>query len=413
VAEPVRIVIAGGGLAGAKAAAALRAEGYDGGVVLIGSEPEPPYERPPLSKGYLAGESPREEARVHDEGFYAEHGVELRVSTRVESIDPAGRIVTTGHGDEIPWDRLLLATGAASRRLPLPGVELDGVHHLRTLAEADSLKDDLGPGRRLAIVGGGWIGAEVAATARGLGAEVVLFERDPVMLGAVLGDELGALFEEMHREHGVTVRTEARVAGLAGAGRVEAVELDGGERVACDLALIAVGAVPRDELAAAAGVASDGGVLVDERLESSVPGIYAAGDVARALRPSSGRQVRVEHWANAIEQGERAARTMLGGPAGDEPLPYFFSDQYDLGMEYTGDATGSDELVIRGDREARELIAFWLREGRVIAGMNVNVWDVADEIAALIRARAPVDRDRLGDPGVALAALAPESAGSG
>jgi 3-phenylpropionate/trans-cinnamate dioxygenase ferredoxin reductase subunit len=413
VSESPSIVIAGGGLAAAKAAAALRAEGHDGPILLLAGEAELPYERPPLSKGYLAGEAAREEARVHPEDFYEENGIDLRLGTRVASIDPARGAVATAAGEEIAFDRLLLATGAAPRRLPLPGAELEGVHYLRELADADVLRREITPGRRLAIVGGGWIGAEVAASARGLGAEVDVLERGAVMLEAVLGDELGSLFESMHLEHGVRVHTGAAVEALEGSGRVERVVLAGGEKVDCDLALIAVGAVPADELAVVAGLEVSGGVVVDERLESSAPGVFAAGDVASALRPSTGKHVRVEHWANAIEQGERAARTMLGMAPGEEPLPYFFTDQYDLGMEYTGDSADADELVVRGDREARELIAFWLRDGRVVAGMNVNVWDVADQIGSLIRSGATVDRDRLADPDVALTELVPQPAGSG
>lgn len=406
------IVIAGGGLAAASAAEALREEGHEGPIVLIAAEPELPYERPPLSKGYLAGETAREATLVHEAGFYLDAGIELRTGSAVASIDLDASRVTLADGSAVPFHRLLLATGATSRRIPLPGGDLEGVHHLRTIEEADALRAALGDGRRLAIVGGGWIGAEVAATARGLGAEVDLFERDAVMLGAVLGEELGGLFEGLHRERGVRVRTGARVEGLVGGSRVEGVRLAGGEVVGCDAVLIAVGAVPADEIAAAAGLEVSGGVLVDERLQSSAPAVFAAGDVANALRPS-GRRARVEHWANAIEQGKLAARTMLGKPAGKEALPYFFSDQYDLGMEYTGDAAGADELIVRGDRERRELIAFWLREGRVLAGMNVNVWDVADEIGALVRSGAEVDRRGLADPEVPLAELTKASAQAG
>jgi 3-phenylpropionate/trans-cinnamate dioxygenase ferredoxin reductase subunit len=413
VSEPGAIVIAGAGLAGAKAAAGLREEGFDGRIVLIGEERELPYERPPLSKGYLAGASPREEASVHPEDFYETNGIELRTGARVAAIDSAASSVALEDGGSVAYDRLLIATGAVPRRLPLPGIELGGVRYLRSLADADALREELSEGRRLAIVGGGWIGAEVAATARGRGAEVTVVERDAVMLGSVLGERLGGLFEGMHRDHGVSVRTGAAVEALEGEGRVEAVRLTGGERVDCDVALIAVGAVPADGIAAAAGLDVAGGVVVDERLEASVPGIFAAGDVASARRSSSGRHVRVEHWANAIEQGTRAARTMLGNEPGEEALPYFFSDQYDLGMEYTGDAAGADELVIRGDEEARELIAFWLSAGRVIAGMNVNVWDVAEEIGALIRSGEPVDAERLADSDVPLTDLIPASARGG
>jgi 3-phenylpropionate/trans-cinnamate dioxygenase ferredoxin reductase subunit len=406
VSEPSRIVIAGGGLAGAKAAEGLREEGYEGAIVLLGAEPDPPYERPPLSKGFLQGEQPRDEALVHPRDYYERAGVELRTGTTVDSIDVDAREVALADGERIGFDRLLIATGARSRKLPIAGADLAGIHTLRDLGDSERLAAALSGGARLAIVGGGWIGAEVAASARTLGAEVDLIERGPVVLGAVLGEELGGMFEGLHREHGVRIHANAAVAGFAGADRVEAIRLESGEEIACDVALVAVGAVPAVELAEAAGLAVEDGIVVDEALETSAPGIFAAGDVANAWRPFYGRRFRIEHWANALEQGGRAARTMLGRPAGEEALPYFFTDQYDLGMEYTGLADGTDELVVRGDVEARELIAFWLREGRVVAGMNVNVWDVNEEIAALIRSGARVDPDRLREDSAPLAALA-------
>jgi 3-phenylpropionate/trans-cinnamate dioxygenase ferredoxin reductase subunit len=406
VSEPRRIVIVGGGMAGAKAAEGLREEGFDGSIALIGAEDEQPYERPPLSKGFLQGEQSKEEARVHPAGYYEGAGIELRTGTMVASIDVAGREVALEDGERLGFDRLLIATGARSRRLDVPGVDLEGVHTLRDFADAERLAAALSPGVRLAIVGGGWIGAEVAASARQLGCEVEVIERGPVMLGAVLGERLGGMFEDLHREHGVRIRAEAQLEGFTGSGRVEGLKLAGGEEVGCDLALVAVGAAPAVELAQEAGIAVDDGIVVGESLETSVPDIFAAGDVANALRPFYARRFRVEHWANALEQGKRVARAMLGKPVGEEPLPYFFTDQYDLGMEYTGMAASTDELVVRGDLEARELIAFWLRGGRVVAGMNVNVWDVSEEIAGLIRSGAQVEPARLAEDAIPLTALA-------
>jgi 3-phenylpropionate/trans-cinnamate dioxygenase ferredoxin reductase component len=411
VSEPQRIVIAGAGLAGAKAAEGLREEGFEGSIELIGAEAEAPYERPPLSKDYLRGESEREGALVHPDGYYRGAGISLRTDERVESIDPAAHRVVLSGGEEIPYDRLLLATGARPRKLRIPGSDLDGIHYLRRLGDSDSLRERLAGIGRLAIVGGGWIGAEVAASARTLGVEVVVLERGRVMLGAVLGDRLGEMFESLHTEHGVEIRRGVAVEGFEGGAHVEGVRLAGGETIACDAALVAVGAIPEDALASDAGIEVDGGVLVDEHLETSAPGVFAAGDVANAWRPFYARRLRVEHWANAIEHGRVAARTMLGMGPGEEVLPYFFSDQYDLGMEYTGHAGKGDELVVRGDFAGRELIAFWLSAGRVVAGMNVNVWDVAEEIGTLIRSRAIVDPARLADDDVPLSELAPAVAG--
>ena len=401
-------VIVGGGLAGAKVAEALRTEGHDGRIVLLAEEPEAPYERPPLSKDYLRGESPREKARVHAEGFYAQHEIELRIGTAAVGVDPAAREVALSDGDRLPYDRLLLATGARPRRLDVPGAGLDGVLTLRDLADADALRERLPVTERLAVIGAGWIGAEVAASARQIGCDVALIERAEVPLQHVLGRDIGGLYADIHRDHGVELLAGAAVRSFGGASRVERVELDDGRTIECDLALVGVGVTPRIELAEAAGVAVENGVLVDEHLETSVPGIFAAGDIANVAHPFYGRRLRVEHWANALHQPEVAARAMLGKPATWDRLPYFFSDQYDVGMEYAGFASGEDELVVRGDRGARELIAFWLREDRVVAGMNVNVWDVTDDIQSLIRTGSPIDRARLADPGVPLGDLLSE-----
>jgi 3-phenylpropionate/trans-cinnamate dioxygenase ferredoxin reductase subunit len=400
-------VIVGASLAGAKAAETLRTEGYDGRLVLIGAEPDRPYERPPLSKDYLRGESERAKVFVHDAAFYAEHEIELRTDTTVSAIDPQGRAVVLG-GERLGFDRLLLAVGAEPRRLAIPGAGLDGVHYLRDLADADALRARLERGGRAAVIGAGWIGAEVAASARQKGLEVTLIEQASVPLERVLGPELGRIYADIHREHGVRVLTGAGVERLEGAGSVEGVRLADGRLIECDLVLAGIGVLPRTELAAAAGLALDNGILVDAHLETSVPGIFAAGDVANAWHPLFERNVRVEHWANALNQGPTAARNMLGRGEPYERIPYFFSDQYEVGMEYSGLAEPGDRVVFRGDPAGREFVAFWLdAAGRVSAGMNVNVWGVTDAIQGLIRARTSVDAARLADPDVALEQLLP------
>jgi len=406
---PRTIVIIGGGLAGAKAAETLRGEGYDGRVVLVGDEPERPYERPPLSKEYMRGEAGLDKVHVHDPGFYDEHEIELRTGAGAAAtdIDPTGRTVTLADQTRLGWDRLLLATGAEPRRLPLPGAELDGVLYLRTLSDSERLRAVAGAGGRLVVIGAGWIGSEAAASARQLGMEVTLVERLTVPLENVLGPTVGRLYADLHREHGVELLAGAGIEAIEGADRVERVRLAGGRTIDCSAVLVGVGVAPRTALAEAAGLAVDDGVLVDASLETSAPGIYAAGDIANALHPFLGRRVRVEHWANALHQGPAAARNMLGHDEPYDRLPYFFSDQYDVGMEYSGLARGSDEVVVRGDLAGREAIVFWIVEGRVVAGMNINIWDVNTPIQALIRSRATVDPARLADPDVPLEALVP------
>jgi 3-phenylpropionate/trans-cinnamate dioxygenase ferredoxin reductase subunit len=399
-------VIVGAGLAGAKAAEALRTEGFGGRIVLIDDEPERPYERPPLSKDYLRGESPREKAYVHPEGFYGDKEIQLRTGTVAESIDVADRELLLQDGERMRFDRLLLASGAEPRRLPLLGAELAGVHYLRDLADADRLKAALAKSRRLVVIGGGWIGAEVAASARQLGLEVAIIEPADVLLGRTLGPRLGEFYADLHRDHGVELHTGVSPDRLEGEERVERVRLHDGSVLDCDLIVVGIGVTPRTGLAEAAGVLVENGVIATKRLETSVPGIYAVGDVASVYHPFYRRRVRVEHWANALNQPFAAARAMLGKPGAYDRLPYFFSDQYDVGMEYTGDPAGSDELVLRGDLASREFVAFWLARGRVVAGMNVNVWDVSDDIKRLIRSRAVLDSDRLSDPEVALDSLA-------
>ncbi len=399
-------VIVGASLTGAKAAETLRGEGFDGRVLLIGAEQERPYERPPLSKDYLRGESARDKTYVHEESFYAEKEIELRTGVAAERIDVASSEVVLAGGERVHYDRLLLATGAEPRRLNIAGADLEGVLYLRELADSDAIRERIDAGGRLAVIGAGWIGAEVAASARERGVDVTVIAPEAVPLERVLGPEVGAVYRDVHRDHGVELLLEAQVEAFEGDGAVAAVRTKEGRRVECDFVVVGVGVTPRTELAEAAGLAIDNGVLVDERLRTSAPAILAAGDVANAAHPFYGTRIRVEHWANAKNQGPAAARSMLDQEAPYERLPYFFSDQYDVGMEYSGYATEWDEVVFRGDTGSREFVAFWVKGGRVVAGMNVNVWDVNDAVQALIRSRREVDARKLADPDVPLEELA-------
>jgi 3-phenylpropionate/trans-cinnamate dioxygenase ferredoxin reductase component len=379
-------VIVGASLAGAKAAETLRAEGFDGRVVLIGAERERPYERPPLSKDYLRRESPRDKAFVHPEGFYADNDIELRTSSTVSAIDPAASEAVLEGGERIGYDRLLLTTGSEPRRLRVPGAGLDGILYLRDLDDSDAIAARLeGGSGKVVVIGAGWIGAEVGASARVKGLDVTIVEQASLPLERVLGPELGAVYRDIHVEHGVELLTGTGLEAFEGAGAVERVRLADGRTVDCDFVVVGVGVTPRTELAEAAGLVIDNGIAVSEMLETSVPGVFAAGDVASAWHPFYERRIRVEHWANALNQGPAAARSMLGKGEPYARLPYFFSDQYDVGMEYSGYAARWDEVVFRGDPESREFIAYWIDGGRVVAGMNVNVWEVTDEIQELIR----------------------------
>ena len=401
-------VIVGASLAGAKAAETLRAEGFAGRVILIGEEPEPPYERPPLSKGYLLGSEEREKAFVHDRGWYDKQNIELRTDLRVEALDPGAHTVTLATGERVTYHKLLLTTGSVVRRLEVPGAELAGVHYLRRIEHADTLRGVLVGGTRVVVVGGGWIGLEVAAAARTHGAAVTLVEADALPLRRVLGDEVAQVFTDLHAEHGVDLRLGTGVEEFVGTGgRVASVTLDGGTSVPADAVIVGVGITPAVELAQAAGLPVENGVLVDAALRTSDPDVYAAGDVANAENPLLGRRIRVEHWSNALNGGPAAARSMLGQEVVYDRVPYFFTDQYDLGMEYSGHAVpGSyDQVVFRGDVAGREFIVFWLAGGRVLAGMNVNIWDVTDDIERLVRSGARVGPDRLADPAVPLAEL--------
>ena len=398
-------VIVGAGMAGGKAAEALRDAGFDGRIVLLGAEAERPYERPPLSKDYLRGEAERSSVYLQeDAGWYGEHDVELRTAAHVASLDVAARAVVLADDERIDYDALLLATGAEPRRPPIPGTDLEGVHVLRTLEDSDALRGVLDAGGRLVVVGAGWIGCEVSASARQRGMDVALVEPQSVPLEGVLGPELGAFYRDVHADHGVQLHLRTGVEAIEGDGRAERVRTSDGTVLDCTAVLVAVGVAPRTGLAD--GVLDvENGILVDASLRASADGVFAAGDVANHDHPLFGR-LRVEHWANALEQGPSAARAMLRSDVVYDRVPYFFSDQYDVGMEYAGHSLPGDEVVFRGDPATREFIAFWMRDGRVTAGMNVNVWDVNEHLQELVRSGASVDPDRVRDPDVPLDELA-------
>ncbi len=398
-------VIVGASLAGAKAAETLRAEGFDGRLVLIGEEAERPYERPMLSKEYLRGEKPAAKLYVHDEGFYADNGIELMTGTRVQSLDPGAHEITLAGGARMSYSRLLLSTGAAPRRLPLPGADLPGVAYLRAMGESDALRAAITAASRVVVIGAGWIGSEVAASARHLGAEVAIVAPEAVPLVRVLGPEVGGVYRDLHAGHGVDLHLSTQIEAIVGDGAASGVRTTDGVVIEGDLVVVGVGVTPRVELAKLAGLTVENGIVVDEFLATSVPDVFAAGDVAATWNTRYNKRIRMEHWANALNQGPVAARNMLGQHTVYEKLPYFYSDQYDLGMEYNGYADDWDRVVVRGDRSGREFLAFWLKDGRVLAGMNANIWDQGDDIKALIRSGASIDPDRLADPSVPLADL--------
>jgi 3-phenylpropionate/trans-cinnamate dioxygenase ferredoxin reductase subunit len=402
------IVIVGASLAGVKAAETLRTQGFDGRVIVIGEEPDYPYQRPPLSKGYLSGEADLDDVYLHSTSWYDDQRVEVRTSTTVVAIDPGAHQVVLADGERVDYHQLLLTTGASPRHLDVPGAELDGVHYLRTLDDCDRLKAAATEATSVAVVGAGWIGAEATAALRHLGIPVTLLDVASVPLERVLGPEVGAVYHGLHADNGVTMLMGNGIASLHGSQHVQEVRTTDGRNIPADLVVVGVGATPRTELATAAGLNVDKGIVVDEYLRTSAPDVFAAGDVASAWHPLFCEHVRVEHWANALNQGIAAAPNMLSNPTPYDRIPYFFSDQYDLGMECSGHPQTGDQVVFRGEPAGREFIAFWLRDGVVVAGMNANVWDVTDPIQQLIRERAVIDPARLADPDVPLDALLPD-----
>lgn len=406
--SPSHLII-GGGLAGAKAAEALRDNDFDGSIILFGAESALPYERPPLSKDYLLGKAAPPDFTVHDTQWFREHDVDLRLGTEVRTIDPAAHAVGFDEGRHEHYDKLLLATGSRPRRLDIPGADADGVYVLRTVADADALLSALQTGQRLAIIGAGWIGLEVAAAARSRDLAVTVIENAELPLLKALGRENAEVFAGLHTGHGVDFRFGATVEGITttAGGPASGVRLGDGSTVSADAVLIAVGAEPNLGLAERAGLdIVDGGLAVDASLRTSDADIYAVGDIVAAQHPLYGNRIRTEHWANAKKQPAVAVAGMLGKPGVYDELPYFYTDQYDLGMEYVGHAPHYEAVVFRGDVDGREYTSFWLDEkDRVLAGMNVNIWEGLDDIKALIRSGAKIDRQKLTDPKVPLAEL--------
>ena len=397
-------VLVGGGLAAARAAETLRKEGFDGRVVIVGDEAALPYERPPLSKEYLLGKKALEKVFVHNESWYADQEIELILATTVTDIDLAAHTVSLSDGARLTYDKALIATGAAPRRLSIPGADLAGIHYLRRIEDSDAIAAAIKEGGRFVIIGAGWIGLEVAAAAAGP-AEVTVVAPNSVPLEAALGPEMGEVFAAAHRAHGVDLRMNTSVAELRGTrGRVEAVVTGAGATIPADVVIVGIGAIPNTDLAVRAGLPVSGGVVADAALRTENPDVYAVGDVANAYHPVLGKRIRVEHWANARNAPLVAARAMLGQDVSYDRMPYFYTDQYDLSMEYAGYAgpDGYDQVIFRGDVGKREFIAFWMSAGRVVAGMNVNIWDVTDAIQDLIRSGKTVDPARLADPAVPL-----------
>lgn len=407
------IVIVGGGLAGATAAKTLRAQGHGGPVILLAAERHYPYLRPPLSKDYLLGRAGDEALSVVPADWYAANGVELRLGSPATGIDPAARTVAFADGRKLEYASLLLATGARPRHLPLPGSELAGVGTFRTVDDSRRLRAALaGGGRNLVMIGSGWIGMELAAAASAYGNAVTLLGLEEVPLAAAVGPELGSFFRSLHESNGVRFRLPASAARISGqSGRVTGVVTDAGEVLPADLVIIGVGVLPEVSLAEAAGIALRNGILTDASLRTSAPGIYAAGDAANALHPFTGEHHRSEHWSNAVNGGKVAAAAMLGQDVALDAVPYFYTDQFDVSMEYSGfPALVAGPPTVRGSLPGREFLAFWQRDGRLVAGMSVN-WPRSGKpqkiIKQLISARTAVDPHALADPDVPLDQLLP------
>lgn len=400
-------VIVGASLAGASAAATLRQHGFDGEVMLIGAEPQLPYERPPLSKQYLRGEMPFEKTLVRPAAFYQQNHIETLLGVPAARVDPSARAVELSTGRHIHYDKLLLATGVRNRRPPIPGLDLPGVLALRSVTDSDALRDEIRPGRRAVVIGMGFIGCEVAASLRQQGVEVVGIDAAPTPLFHAIGPELGHVIADIHQEHGVEAIFGDGVAAFGGDRHVQHVTTTRGRRIECDFAVVGLGVEPEVGFIADSGIATDNGVLVDEHCLSTVADIYAAGDVANHYHPLYGRRMRVEHWQNAIQQGTAAARNMLGQRQPYEPVHWFWSDQYDFNLQYAGLHQAGDQIVVRGGLENRSFLAFFVGEHRVNAVVALNRGKELRRAMPLVKARATVDADRLEDETVDLRSLLP------
>jgi 3-phenylpropionate/trans-cinnamate dioxygenase ferredoxin reductase component len=402
---PPVFVIVGASLAGGVAAATLRQDGFDGDVVLIGAEPQPPYERPPLSKQYLRGEAPFEKALVRPAGFYDQNRIETRFGTRAGRVDPIRRVVELDTGGPVHYDTLLIATGVRNRRPAIPGLQLPGVFDLRTVGDADALRSQIVSTRKAVVIGMGFIGSEVAASLRHKGVEVVSIDPAPVPLVRVLGDQVGRVIAAIHHDHGVETIFEDVVTGFDGQGRLERVMTRNGRRIECDFAVVGVGVEPALGFLSGSGVELDNGILVDEYCRTNIDGIYAAGDVANHFHPVLRQRLRVEHWQNAMQQGAAAARSMLGRGQPYEPVHWFWSDQYDLNLQYAGYHRQAEQIVVRGSLEKRSGLAFYLNQGRIDAVVALNRGKDVRRAMPLIKSREIVDPRQLADEDVDLRRL--------
>jgi 3-phenylpropionate/trans-cinnamate dioxygenase ferredoxin reductase subunit len=403
---PETMVIVGASLAGGSAAVTLRQEDFEGRVLLIGAEPQPPYERPPLSKEYLRSESSFEEALVQAPDFYDENGIETRFGVRATQVNSADKAVELDGGERLLYDKLLVATGGSNRRVPIPGIGLEGIYGLRTVVDSERIRAEIAPGRKAVVVGMGFIGSEVAASLRQSGVEVTVVDRNTVPLRRVLGEEIGRVIEGIHRDHGTQLILKDTVAAFEGVGRVERVTTADGRRIECDFAVVGLGVEPATELLAGTGVEIDNGIVVDEYCRTNVEGIYAAGDVANHYHPVFGRHIRIEHWQNALKQGPAAARNMLGEGGPYEEIPWFWSDQYEHNLQYAGFHTEWDELVVRGRLEERSFVAFYRKDGRVLAAVAIGRGRDLRRSVPLIKAQEQVEAAMLRDPDIDLRTLA-------
>ena len=404
------VAIVGASLAGSSAAATLREEGFDGRVVLIGAEPQLPYDRPPLSKNYLRGVTPFEKTLLRPADFYRERDIEMRLGTTVTRVDAEKRTVALHDGERLEFDQLLIATGGKNRRFPIPGIDLPGVYDLRTVADADRIREAMARGGRAVVVGMGFIGAEVAAAMRQSGLDVVAIEPFKTPLYRALGEEIGRVVEGLHRDNGVEMILDDAVTAFEGAGKVERVVTRNGRRIDCSLAVFGLGIEPATELVAGTPVRVDNGIVVDDQCRTNVPGIFAAGDVANHYHPVCGRQMRVEHWQNGVKQGAAAARSMLGRGQPYDEVHWFWSDQFDANIQYAGFHAAWDQIVVRGSLESRKFLAFYLTGGRVESVVAINQGRDMRRTFPIIKARTAVDPASLADPNVDLRTLAPATA---
>jgi 3-phenylpropionate/trans-cinnamate dioxygenase ferredoxin reductase component len=403
---PEVFAIVGASLAGGTAAVTLREEGFDGRVVLIGEEPQPPYERPPLSKEYLRGEQPFEEALVRPLDFFASNDIETHFGTRAIRVDPVAKTLELADADPVRYDKVLIATGSRNRRFPIPGLDLEGVYDLRTVEDCDRIRKEIAPGRRAAVVGMGFIGSEIASSLRQLDVEVVAVEGGKVPLYRALGEEVGRVMEHIHRDHGVEMIFEDHVSGFEGAGRVERIVTEGGRKIDCDFAVVGVGVEPVTDVVAGSGIEVDNGILVDEHCRTNVEGVFAAGDVTNHYHPIFKQRMRVEHWHNALNHGAAAARNMMGTASAYDEIHWFWSDQYDYNLQYAGFHRDWDDLIVRGSLEERDFIAFYVKGGLVTAAVGMNRGRDVRRAMQPIKARAAVDLKQLRDDDLDLRELA-------